>query len=448
MRRVLLPLLPLVLAACAPATVLEGARLIDGTGAAAVEDAALVVQGGRVSYAGPRAGAPAPFNARRIDVRGKTLMPGLFDVHVHPGLIDGMAISAENYSRARIERDANHQLFFGVTHFLSLGFDRDAIFELREAQRAGRAGGARAYTAGHGFAPVSGWKTPVPHGAARDSDWYNRPAGAEEARALVRKEAARRSDIIKVWVDDLRGTFVKMPPELYGVIIDEAHRQKLKVAAHIVFLEDARELVRRGVDVLAHSVRDREIDDELLRLAATKGVVYVPTLIQARFFLDYAAGAPAYLADPELNRLYSADYLRTLGAANHKRFSILPGLEQVRRQYETAMTNARRVAAAGIPIATGGDTGVPGRFHGLSAHLEMEALVQAGLNPAQAIRAATLNGARLLGVERSHGSLEAGKVADFVVVDGNPLVDISQSRRIEAVWMNGAAVDRAALSRP
>ena len=248
--------------------------------------------------AGPRESFEVPADAHRIDVTGKTIIPALFDAHVHPGLIDGINISAENYSAAHIERDARHQLFFGITHFVSLGFDRQQIFDFRQAQRAGRLSGARAYTAGHGFAPVGGWRTPVPHGSAQDSDWYNRPRDPEEARQLVRKEAGRNVDIIKIWVDDLRGTFVKMAADLYGPIISEAHRNNLQVAAHIINLEDARDLLRHNVDIFAHSIRDRHVDDEFLRLALAKGVVFIPTLIQARFPLDYADGPPALFDGP------------------------------------------------------------------------------------------------------------------------------------------------------
>ena len=251
---------------------LEGATLIDGTASAPIPDSVLVISGGTIIKVGPRNAVDMPANAQRVDVRGKTIIPGLLDGHVHPGLIEGLEISADNYSLDHIERDARHQLFFGVTHFASLGFDRQAIFDLRHAQREGRPLAARAYTAGHGFAPVGGWRTPVAHGSAKDSDWYNRPATADEGRRFVRKEAERNVDVIKIWVDDLRGAFVKMSPELYGPIIEEAHRHNLPVAAHIIYREDARDLLLHNVDVFAHSIRDREVDDAFLRLALAKGV--------------------------------------------------------------------------------------------------------------------------------------------------------------------------------
>jgi hypothetical protein len=201
------------------------------------------------------------------------------------------------------------------------------------------------------------------------------------------------------------------------------------------------------VDVFAHSIRDRPVDDEFLRLALAKGVVFIPTLIQARFPLDYAEGPAPYLADPELLKLYSSDLLRNLATSNQRRFSALPALPAMRTQFQTAMTNIGKIAAAGIPIVAGGDTGVPGRFHGLSVHLEMELLVKGGLSPVQAIQAATLNAARMLKLDRDYGSLHEGKAADFIVLKADPIGDITRTRAIDAVWMNGIEVDREGLSR-
>ena len=423
----------------------EGAKIIDGTASAPITDGVLLIRGGTIMKVGTRNSVEIPSTAQRVDVRGKTIIPGLIDAHVHPGLIEGMDISAENYNLERIERDSRHHLFFGATHFVSLGFDRQAIFDLRQAQRDGRAGGARAYTAGHGFAPVGGWRTPVAHGSALDSDWYNRPRNGDEAKQIVRKEAQRNVDVIKVWVDDLRGTFIKMSSDLYGPIIEEAHRQNLSVGAHIVFLEDARDLLRYNVNFFAHSIRDREVDDEFLRLALAKGVVYMPTLLQARFPMDYADGPPAYLKDPELLRVFSSEFLDALATYNKGRFLAFPALPAVRRQFQVAMSNFKKIAAAGIPIVAGGDTGVPGRFHGLSIHVEMELLVQGGLTPVKAIEAATLNVARMLKIDRQYGSLHEGKVADFVVLNADPQEDITRTRSISAVWMNGIEVDRDKL---
>lgn len=424
---------------------IEGATIIDGTGAAAISDGVLLVRGDTILGVGRKGAVDVPQGARRIDASGKTIIPGLLDVHTHPGIGEGTEMSVELYAYERIARDAKHQLYFGVTHFLSLGFDRQPMFDFRQAQREGKAGGARAYTAGHGFAPVGGWRIPVPHGQAQDSDWYNRPKNAEDGEALIRKEAARGVSAIKIWVDDLRGAFIKMTPALYGPLIQAAHRQQLPVMVHMIYLEDARELLRHDVDVFAHSVRDHEVDEAFLTLAKEKGVTFVPTLIQARYPVDYADNEVPYLADPELVRLFSAEFLEKLRESTHKRFAANPGLAAVRNQARNALANARKIHAAGIPMATGGDTGVPGRFHGLSVHIEMELMTQAGMSALEAIQAATLNGARVLKIDQRYGSLASGKAADFVILDADPRDNIANTRRINAVWMNGSAVNRNAL---
>ena len=425
-------------------TAIVGATIIDGTTQPPISDGVLLFREGSIIKVGRRGAVDIPPEAQLIDLPGKTIIPGLIDGHVHPGLLDGMEIAARNYNYDRLQRDARHHLFFGATHFVSLGFDKQEIFDLRRAQRDGRANGARAHMAGHGFAPVGGWRTPVSHENTKDEDWYNRPPAPPEARELVGKEADRHVDVIKVWVDDLRGAFLKMKPELYGPIIAAAHERNLPVGAHIVFLEDARELLRHNVDFFAHSVRDKEVDDTFVRLALAKGVFYMPTLIQARYPIDYAEGVPSYLSDPELRRIYSPDFLNSLAQANQRRFNS-PALDGVKSQFNVAMTNIAKMVQAGVPIVAGSDTGVPGRFHGLSIHLEMELLVQGGLTPLQAIQAATLNVARLYRFDGKFGSLHEGKAADFVVLNGDPAKDITQTRSIEAIWMDGVKIDRDVL---
>ena len=139
--------------------------------------------------------------------------------------------------------------------------------------------------------------------------------------------------------------------------------------------------------------------------------------------------------------------METVGSKEYQeRLANSPDIGRWRREYEIAANNAAKVAAAGIPIAVGTDSGGPGRFQGLWEHREMELLVKAGLTPIEAIQAATVNGAKFLGVEDRYGTLAPGKVADFIVLNANPLSDITNSRKIDAVWMNGKPVDRAALA--
>jgi len=413
--------------------------VIDGVASAPIEDAVLVIAGDTIRNVGERGTVQPPEGAVIIQAAGKTIMPALINLHGHIGMADGMVRSWDNYNRERILRDANIYLYYGITHALSLGIDLEPMIAVQADQRGGTAGGARLYSAGVGFAAVDGWR---PQGVVG----INRPATPEEARALVQREAAKPVDVIKIWVDDRLGELPKITPELYGAIIEEAHKHGLKVFAHMYYLEDAKELIRRGVDVLAHSVRSEEVDEEYLQLAKNAGVTHLATLVGHFTNIAYADG-PTFLDEPGLSVLFPASVLETLGSKEYQEMVAKNlGERSGRNDYQTAVKNTAKLAAAGIPIAVGSDSSGAGRFQGLWEHREMELLVMAGLTPMQAIQAATINGAKVLGVDNRYGTLTPGKAADFIVLNANPLDDITNSRKIDAVWMNGEPVNRAALA--
>ncbi len=426
----------LAVAAAAETTVIEGATVIDGVSKEPIQDAILVVEGNTIRSVGRRGSVAVPAKATKINAAGKTIIPGLVTLHGHVGRTEGLEANEEFFNRARIERDANAYLYYGVTHMLSLGHDREAMAGFRADQRAGKAGGARLYSAGLGFGAKGGWPA-NPH--------VHRPTTPEEARAMARQELARHPNVIKIWVDDRLKTAPAFAPEIYGPIIEEARKQNVKVAAHIYYLDDAKELLRRGVAALAHSVQDREVDDEFLALAKQNGAIQITTLAGIGKNADYADGA-RFLDDPGVRLLFPASAVQTLASAEyHKKLLASPDLEMIRKQAEMAAKNAKKIAAAGIPIALGTDSGLPGNFPGLWEHREMELLVRAGLTPMEVIHAATINGAKFLGVDKRYGSITPGKAADFIVLNADPLADITNTRKINAVWMNGKVVNRAAL---
>ncbi|OFV92435.1 MAG: hypothetical protein A3H28_11705 [Acidobacteria bacterium RIFCSPLOWO2_02_FULL_61_28] len=420
-------------------TVIEGATVIDVVSGQPIRDAVIVIEGTTIRGVGRRGSVPVPANAQRINAAGKTIIPGIFCVHGHLAQTEGMERKQEFYNRQRIQRDANAYLYYGVTHMVSLGIDLEPMQGFLADQRAGKAGGARLYSGGLGFAAKDGWQPGGYQG-------IHRPTTVAEAREMVRKEiAGKKPDVLKVWVDDGNGQLPKLSPELYGAIIDEGHKQNVRVFAHTVKLEDAKELIRRGIDALAHSVRDQEVDAEFLKLAQDKGVTQMATMAGMEGILAYAAGA-TFLNDPGLPVLFPAAALRTLGSKQYQeQMAKDPNLAATRNQYQLALKNTAKIAAAGIPLALGTDSGAPGRFQGFWEHREMELLVRAGLTPMQAIQVATINGARLFRVDKQYGSLQAGKVADLIVLNADPLADITNSRKIDSVWMNGKRVDRAAL---
>ncbi|MBI1956548.1 MAG: amidohydrolase family protein [Acidobacteria bacterium] len=429
-------------------TVIEGATIIDGVSGRPMQDAVLVIEGETIRQVGKRGAFQVPANAKRIQATGKTILPGMFSLHGHVGRTEGMESNTKFYNRERIQRDANEYLYYGITHMISLGVDWDQMFPFLADQRAGRAGGARLYTAGMGFAAIGGWE---PAGVKE----INRPGSPEEAREMVRQEIQTHTiDAVKIWEDDARGAVPELSPEIYSAIIAEAHRNNLRVLVHLYALEEAKEMIRRGVDALAHSIRDKEVDDEFLKLAKEHGVTQITTLVGHYGDLAYAKQDASFLDDPGLPFLFPESVLQVLRnrrsqTATHPEVAaaMIEGvLAPFQEQFDMAVRNTAKIAAAGIPIAIGTDSGGPGRFPGLWEHREMELLVRAGLTPMQAIQAATINGARFLRLEKKYGSLEAGKVADFIVLNADPLADITNTRKIDAIWMNGKLVDRGALA--
>lgn len=385
----------------APAvTVFEGARVIDGTGAAPVANAVIVVSNGRITAIGPAGQVAAPTGATRLSLAGKTVIPALVDAHVHTSTVRDDLV---NQLRAKA--------YFGVSAVLSMGLDNtDAAFTVRSEVIPGA---ARLRTAGRGITAPEPGRTDAPF-------WVTTPA---EARKAVQEMAAKKVDVVKIWVDDRDGKFKKLTPELYGAVIDEAHTHKLRVAAHIFSLEDAKGLLKAGVDIFAHGVRDRDIDDEFIALVkARPNVVLIPNMPDR--------GVPTDLT--WLTGSLPAGELQKLQANAKPR-------PEAQQTWAIQGRNLAKLSAAGMKIAMGTDG-----FSPWSQHVEMEDMVAAGMTPAQVIVAATRVSAEALRLSDA-GTLQTGKRADFVVLDANPLENITNTRRISAVYLNGQTVDRDAV---
>jgi imidazolonepropionase-like amidohydrolase len=391
-----LPLLPQQ----AGVTVFENARLVTGDGSAAIENGVFIVDDGRFRQVGRAGQIQIPSGVRRVDLRGKTVMPAIVDTHTHLSV-----------DRPALVEQLRRKAYFGVGAALSLGQDTgDVAFQVRGETIPNA---ARFRTAGRGITLPEPGRTEAPY-------WVNNEA---EGRKAVQELATRKVDIVKIWVDDRSGAFKKMTPDIYAAIIDEAHKNGLRVTAHIFNLDDAKGLLRAGLDAFAHGVRDKDIDDEFVAMMKQRpAVVLVPNLPDRGVATDLS-----WLRD-----FVSATELATLQAAATDR----PAVQQT---FGIQARNLAKLSAAGVRIALGTDGNVA-----WAHHLEMEDMVAAGMTPSQVIVAATRNAADFLKLTDT-GTLATGKSADFIVLDANPLDDIRNTRKIAEVYLRGAPVDRAAM---
>jgi len=405
--------------------------LIDGRGGPAQSGSAMVVSDGRIVWVGKATDAPKA-DGEMVDLSGKYVIPGLIDTHIHLGNLHDLTQDEKFYTTENVEADLKTYASYGFTAVAIMGTDKDAIFTVRNAQRAGRPTMARLFTAGQGI---------VFRGGYGGVPGVNRPvATPKEAAAEVDAQAAKGADYIKFWLDDELATMPKMPPEVSRAVIDAAHRNGLKVFAHIFYLTDAKRLAAEGIDGFVHSVRDAPIDAALTDAMKARGIVQVAaTLSREAAMYAYAKPAPQ-LNDPFFQQSLSPAALAQLASPERQRtvassptYPKLPGF------FDMAMGNLKREAAAGVRYGLGTDSGPPGRVAGYSGHWEMELMVKDGFTPAQAIQAATAYGADILGA-RDLGTLERSKWADFVVLDADPLQDIKNTRAISAVYVAGRKV--------
>jgi imidazolonepropionase-like amidohydrolase len=416
-------------------TVFQGARLIDGTGRSAIEKSVLVIQGDHVVATGKQGKVHYPKSAKVIDAQGKTIIPGLINAHGHLGMVADTEARTDAYTTNNVERELLQYEQYGITSMLSLGFNSDLLYDLRQQQKSGDVYGASIFTADRGF----GVPNAMPPQAVGPDRLY-RPATPEEARVDVQAAAARHPDIIKMWVDDGYGRYPKMQPEICKAIIDESHKQGLRVAAHIVYLEDARALVADGLDVVAHSVRDKTVDPDFIQMLKARGVLYIPTFTVEEAFFIFGEH-PEVMADPFFERAVSPNLLKMLESPEYReKVESNPDLARHKAALATALRNLKLLGDAGVAIAMGTDSGAfPERVPGWAEHRELELTVRAGLTPMHALVAATQVSARVLGVT-DRGTLEAGKRADFLVLAANPLEDIRNTRKIVSIWHGGHEV--------
>src|ERR1700730_14856069 len=412
--------------------VLKGARLIYGTGQPPIENSVLVINGKQIVAAGKSGVVSIPKDAAVQDVTGKTIMPALVNLHGHLGLSNNGADSAAgHYTEENVAKQANKYLSYGVATVASFGQDDDLIFSIRADQRAGKIGGARLYAAGRGF---------LEPGKANPADHRYRPQTPDEARADVRELATHHPDYLKMWVDDGLGHGTKMKPEIYRAIIDEAHKQHVRVFAHAFYLADAKALLAAGLDGFAHSIRDQAVDNELIMAMKARGVFLIPTLVRDEVLFAYADNLK-WIDDPFFQAGLEPGALAIVRSPENVATTRRdPDIAKYRAGLEMAQKNLKALSDAGVKIAFGTDSGIPTRFPGYLEHRELQLMVEAGLTPMQAIVAATRTNAEILGGAKQFGTLQAGRAAEFIVLDANPLDDIRNTEKLSAVWQAGKTV--------
>ena len=378
MKRLLLGLL-LCLPAMPQGVVFKGFTLIDGRGGAPVSDAAMIVDSGRITWVGPASQLKVPAGASVNDVSGKYVMPGIINLHGHVSVASGLTQDVKRfYTRENVEKSLHLYASYGVTSVVSMGTDQPLVYQIREEQRRDRPSVARIFTAGRGFTGKAGY----PSTAAGMAGVPYEVATSEQASADVEELASHAPDLVKIWVDDHLGKDPKIPIEVSTTIIQAAHKHGLKVVAHVFYLQDAKQLVAAGIDGLAHSVRDKPVDDELIRLMKQHRTWQMAaTLSREASMFVYATPAP-FLTDPFFSRGVSPDVIATLQSAEYQnRIAADPDLPQYPKFLETAKQNLKRLADAGIRYGFGTDTGPPARFAGYFEHWEAELMVAAGLTP-------------------------------------------------------------------
>lgn len=418
-----------------------GARLITGDGSEPIDDGAILVEDGHISYVGPRAGASVQSDVVQVDLAGKTIMPTIVNPHGHIGYLKNGTTDSENFSRENVLDHLRRLSYYGISVFQSLGTDRDDIeLSIRNQQRDGTLTDPELAVL---FSAANGLAAPTPGaengGAFFAPDAIREASSPEEARAVVRAIAAKNPDVIKFWVDSRDGSKEKFSREVYSAIIDEAHALGLRAIAHIYELEDAKGVVRAGADGTAHMVRNPGPDKDLLEMLVANDVFVFTSMSIQR---GIPAG-PAWLDDPSLLETVRPEHTASVRAMMGQVPEAMR--PQLKAGYEVLESGLRAYVDAGVRVLLSADSGVLHQFIGFAEHRELESMVDAGMPALAAITASTLLPAQMLGLN-DRGSLEVGKRADLLVLDADPLEKIANTRRIHSVIIGGTELDRVAMS--
>jgi imidazolonepropionase-like amidohydrolase len=443
------------------ATVFEGARVITGDGSV-IEDGAFIVVNDRIAAVGRRGDLQIPAGAVRVNLAGKTVMPTMTDLHGHIGYqnVAASTMSKEMFTRENLIDHLQRLAYYGVGAIVGIGdlVDRsdlhggrtnwgDVPLRVRDEVIPGA---ALFKTAGPGMA----WPGAGAQGHPSRADVMYFVTTPEEARAAVDDYVRIKPEFIKIWVDDRGGRIKTLPPPLYRVIADEAHKHNVPVGVHNVTLANAKELLRAGVEGWLHvPVRGGEsVDQEIIGIVRDRiarndhPVMWItpslhPGWMTASWVNTPAGRHPAWLDDPLLSATYPPQQIAEAFTEAQKQN---PGSRAAVHEFELEGRNAMALRAAGMRIVMGTDTGQTRHWIGYYNHMALESFVGMGMSPSEAIVAATRDSAEIAKV--NSGLVAPGRNADFIVLDANPLESISNSRRIDKVYLRGQEVPRAAFA--
>jgi imidazolonepropionase-like amidohydrolase len=441
----------------------NGTLINPGTGKV-VPNSLIIIEGDHITAVGDQATAVSTKGAQIVDCKGKFILPGYIDTHVHffqsgdlytrPDGVDLNSVRPYQDEIAWIKRNLadtfRRYLRCGITSVVDIGGPM-WNFEMRKIANA-TAKAPRVAVAGPLISSVSRPQLDLGDPPIVKIDT------PEQGRELVRKLAAQNPDYIKIWyIVNAENPVEKFRPIVHAVI-DESHARKLRVAVHATELEAARASVEEGADFLVHSVTDQLVDEPFVRLLKEKGTILCPTLVvferYGRTFAgklnltpeEKAWGNPEVIASLDVTKLPPDKVPERIKSALANPDAVL---DRIRKTYDIALKNLKTLEDAGIIIAAGTDAGNIGTIHGPALFREFQLMKEAGLTPMQILQSATVNAARTFGGETGSriGAIAPGNFADLVILKSNPADDIAHASEIESVMKNGILYPADSLTR-